>query len=98
MEIDIKKYAAISQIAIDDTQQKDIERGVLDILNYVEILKNPLIKDTDLNQNNLELEETRYRENIVLDKNQHQRDYIFVNAPQSIKNYFVVPDLIIRKS
>ena len=43
MTVNITKHAHISYISINETEKKDIEKGVLDILNYVDILKNVII-------------------------------------------------------
>ena len=100
MEINIKKYAQISSIAINQTEEVDITKGVLDILNYVAILEN--ISETSLKNtdkiNDIQLN-SRYRipeKKTLIDS--QSKEIIFDNAPRIIKNYFVVPNLIIRKS
>jgi aspartyl/glutamyl-tRNA(Asn/Gln) amidotransferase C subunit len=97
MEINIKKYAQISYIAINETEQEDIKKGVLDILNYVYILNNITVEN-NININNTPSNSTYRISKETVDTNQYSREILFGNAPQLIKNYFIVPDLIIRKS
>jgi aspartyl/glutamyl-tRNA(Asn/Gln) amidotransferase C subunit len=97
MEINIEKYSQISYISINETEKEDIKQGVLDILNYVDILKN--INIENVKENQLNCDQSIYRLPIAEIKfNEEDRKRLFNNAPQTTNNYFIVPDLIIRKS
>jgi aspartyl/glutamyl-tRNA(Asn/Gln) amidotransferase C subunit len=95
MNIDIKKYSNISYIEINEKEEIDIKKGVLDILQYASILQNIAINN-DIQKNYTLI--TRYRtEKINTLFDQEEIEIIYNNAPKKIKNYFVVPHLITRK-
>lgn len=97
MEINIKKYSQISYISINEIEKKDIEIGVLDILNYVNILKNITLEESK--NTHLIPDQSKYRlPEAQINLHQEDKEIVLKNAPQMIKNYFIVPDLIIRKS
>jgi Asp-tRNA(Asn)/Glu-tRNA(Gln) amidotransferase C subunit len=93
MIINIETYIHISNIAIKENEKSDITDGVVAILDYADILKNIVLKEEVAN-NSIE---SRYR-----DQNcsmfQFSKDIMVNNAPQLMEKYFVVPNLIIRKS
>lgn len=93
--IDIKKFAHISAITVEETKKKDIENGVLDILGYLDILENieqKSVKKIDTRQINI----FRDREEKI--NTIEKINSIKNNAPLFFENYFAVPSLIIRKS
>lgn len=97
MKINIKKYAQMSYISINESERQDIEKGVLDILNYVTIIQNVSTGNQITNNNNLNTQyRTHFETSIII--NNLTQEILFENAPKLIKNYFIVPDLIIRKS
>ncbi len=96
MKLNIKKYAQISYIAINDSEIEDVEKGVLDILDYVAILNNIHINSNETNSNNI-YENSVYRANKNF-LNKESQELLLKNAPKCIDNYFIVPDLIVRKS
>jgi Asp-tRNA(Asn)/Glu-tRNA(Gln) amidotransferase C subunit len=97
MTINIKKYAQISYIAVNEIEKEDIAKGVLDILNYVNILKSITIEKK--NEREIILSDPQYRvPEAKIENDEETKNIMSKNAPQRIKNYFIVPDLIIRKS
>ena len=93
MIINIDAYIHISNIAIKESEKSDITDGVVAILDYADILKTILLKE-ELASNSIE---SRYR-----DQNcsifQFSKDIMINNVPELMEKYFVVPNLIIRKS
>jgi aspartyl/glutamyl-tRNA(Asn/Gln) amidotransferase C subunit len=98
MKINIAPYAQISNISINNIEINDIEKGVSDILNYLNILNNIIINnDATIDKIN---QSSRYR-NTDIEKINNDEDIkkiIFNNAPKTEESYFLVPALIIRKS
>lgn len=98
MKINIAPYAQISHISINNIDINDIEKGVSDILNYLDILNNIIIKNVitidEINQN------SRYRDTNIkkIHNDENIKRIIFKNAPQTEESFFLVPALITRKS
>lgn len=98
MNIDIKKFAIMSAITIEQSQEQDITTGILDILSYVSIIEtasNLSGSQYDQRKNNVFRSEMFFEQT---DISLIKKKIIFKNAPLLGENYFNVPALIVRKS
>lgn len=98
MNIDIKKFAAISFIDIEKMQEEDIKKGILDILNYILVLEGSAEVTTAIEYDQRKSNVFRSLEIATGEAQHDRRDIILQNAPLLTENYFNVPALIVRKS
>jgi Asp-tRNA(Asn)/Glu-tRNA(Gln) amidotransferase C subunit len=98
MHIDIKKFATMSAITVQEDQKHDIEKGILDILSYVSIIENASgLSHVQYDQRKDNI--FRSQEFLGLSEaRDNKKKIIFSNAPLLSENYFTVPALIVRKS